>query len=238
MKTLRSFLKIIILSTIAVLIFSTAVIAVNSLNEVKVVKMTKEPGKELPKERIIELYDKGYGLDDIEKGAEIAAVTGDAIDEILELKGRTAYRVEKTYDGYGNEIDVVLEELVSWKEAGEKSGMEIPVIIDKTKLTSQEFENAKREYFHEISNRKDHEITRSPEIKSDIENELVKWLKITDEELEKCRKYGVDTPLDAAFAKGLAVKYNIPLDEVLEIKSEKAQWKEVDMKLEVLRNEE
>ena len=88
MKTLRSFLKIIILSTIAVLIFSTAVIAVNSLNEVKVVKMTKEPGKELPKEKIIELYDKGYGLDDIEKGAEIAAVTGGAIDEILELKGK------------------------------------------------------------------------------------------------------------------------------------------------------
>lgn len=55
-----------------------------SLSEPK----TEKYSKSISRQRVVELYDQGYGLQDIEKAQELAASSGKSIEELLKEKGK------------------------------------------------------------------------------------------------------------------------------------------------------
>jgi len=63
--------------------------------------------------------------------------------------------------------------------------------------------------------------------KKNTEKILINKYQITDKDIEKCKKHGITNLVDIAFAKSLAKKSNMNLDQILELKNEHKQWNRV-----------
>ncbi|MCX8132307.1 MAG: hypothetical protein N3I35_19710 [Clostridia bacterium] len=85
----------------------------------------------------------------------------------------------------------------------------------------------KKMYWEENINASKRKFIPYAQIESDTERILKKQYGITDQEIEKCRQYGIDNIVDIAFAKDLANKNKVKLDKVLNLKKDKKEWKAV-----------
>ena len=73
--------------------------------------------------------------------------------------------------------------------------------------------------------------------KENTERVLKKQYNITDEEIEKCKSKGVSDIVEIAMAKDIAIKNNMKLEKVLEIKKDRKDWEKVNEEAEVRKYE-
>ena len=90
MKTGKKLSKLILIVVLTLSILSTVVLALNNSGQMNNTNI-------LSREKMIELYDSGYGVQDIEKAQENATKYNITIDEVLLLKGKTT---DKKFTGH------------------------------------------------------------------------------------------------------------------------------------------
>lgn len=69
--------------------------------------------------------------------------------------------------------------------------------------------------------------------KKNTEKILINKYQITEQDLEKFKKYGITNLVDIAFVKDLAIKSNMNEDQILELKNKYKSWSLVTEKAEV-----
>lgn len=91
----------------------------------------------LSKERIDELYNQGYSLDDISTAAEYAAASGLTPEKILSAKGTgERYTVKKLKDDHDNVKDIITDNNDRlWDKAIDKLGINLNIISKRLGLT-------------------------------------------------------------------------------------------------------
>lgn len=98
-------------------------------------------------------------------------------------------------------------------------------------------EELKKQYWE--NNREDSKKQDAdPEVaKKNTEKVLRKKYNITDEDINKCRSYGINEIVEIAIAKYVSQENNVGIDKVLELKKSKMNWKTVKEELEANKNE-
>jgi len=167
----------------------------------------------LSREKMIELYDSGYGVQDIEKAQENATKYNITIDEVLLLKGKTT---DKKNTRKWENVLVELEVKKTSKEMGESK--------EKIKQT----ENLIRDMEKNGSKLEEKEAKK---ILDELNKDLKNKNKITDSEIKQAEKLGITEISDISIAKNLVTKYNGSLDDVLIKYKNKKFWTEVEKDL-------
>lgn len=219
----------------------------------------KKHGKSFSEDKIIELYNEGYNLQDISHAQDIAMLCDKTAEEILVMKGKPV-QASGSGDKYSNssktkswdEIEKILnvdnrnaeEQLGITKEKKEelrKEGLTEKQIIDGAVLAKNynkdkdevfkrikdggTIEEIKKDYFEEKLKIKGAEPTKE-EISKNMEDAIKKQYNITDAEIKKYKESGFDA-IDICIAESLAKKYNKKVGDILSMKKNIKEWKDV-----------
>lgn|SRR3989339_5823 len=206
MKTGKKLSKLILIVVLTLSILSTVVLALNNSGQMNNTNI-------LSREKMIELYDSGYGVQDIEKAQENATKYNITIDEVLLLKGKTT---DKKNTRKWENVLVELEVKKTSKEMGESK--------EKIKQT----ENLIRDMEKNGSKLEEKEAKK---ILDELNKDLKNKNKITDSEIKQAEKLGITEISDISIAKNLVTKYNGSLDDVLIKYKNKKFWTEVEKDL-------
>ena len=177
-----------------------------SWNEVTKALFQEKLDNNLPKDKVLELYKQGYGIQDIEKAEELARLCEKSPEELLKKKGKTLDFQTKTIDGKESKKktswdDVIKEFNIDTRTKEEKVGMPAEKLPQNQALAD----------------------ARMIEL-------LKKKANITDKDISMCKEKGVEVS-DLGLAKEISDKYKLPLDQVIDLKKEKKNWKEVIIEL-------
>lgn len=228
-------------------------------NEVSKALYAKKHDKSLSEDKITELYNEGYNLQDISQAQNVAMLCDKTAEEILVMKGKPA-QASGSGDKYSNssktkswdEIEKVLnvdnrsaeEQLGITKEKKEelqKEGLTEKQIIDAAVLAKNyskdkdevfnkikdgsTLEEIKKGYFEEKLKIKGAEPTKE-EVFKNIEDAIKKQYNITDAEINKYKESGFNA-IDISIAESLAKKYNKKVEDILSMKKNIKEWKDV-----------
>ena len=183
----------------------------------------------LSKEKVLELYEKGYGIVDIEKANELSQKFEMSIEEILELKKEISDAIMDRYADNRVNASIINKDVnFLWNKV--ELELHTKKVLNQSKVSDKNtaaIEKNLRSQLIEADAKKD-----------DIsEEELKKIFHISDEEIELCKQNGINENTEIIFAKGLSMEKNIPLGSVLNIKKSSKDWETVKDKLEVENNE-
>jgi len=224
--------------------------------------ITQKTGKKLSKEHIVELYNKGYSLNDIEKAESISILYDIEIDEILNLKydvqDKRVIPSKRTWEEI--EADIVADKgiqsskikmsektIKALKEKGltDEQLVEIEVLalnygkecseIAKEMQAGKSYDQLDEKYWNERRSKVEADAKQSILSQEELEAKIRDERKITDEEIKLCSKYGINKIIEIGLAKDIADRYNTTLEKILKLKSENISWSKV---IEVLKGGE
>jgi hypothetical protein len=208
-------------------------------------------------EKIIELYNKGYLIKDIEEANELANIFGKPIEEILEMKGKATQDNKNSWDKISDKLmkdtktnkipddiikqyknkDFTSEQVANAYCIAQNHSEDIEKILEQMKQgktnddINSEYLKKSIKKTHDEKNYKE-KITDLNK-KASLTEDLQKALNLTDDEISKYVKEGL-TPAQIGYAKKLAQKYGKSLDQVMKIKNNRKDWPYV---IEELRGE-
>lgn len=239
MKTKNKWNFRILIPIIAILVLSTASYAMKNASSNNTSKIDSigynspdKPGESskevmLTNDKLEELYNKGYGVRDIEKAAELASQYGISIDEILEMKGPVDYKYKsRTTNNQSSpkESPVIEDTSRDWNE----------VIADLCILKNAP-ESRVKEFKIQLNDlRKNGRKLEGEELKesrNSLTKDLIKRYDINNSDVEKCKKQGITEIEEVAYVKKLVLDYNSTIGKVLAFKKEKLYWSEVEKSL-------
>jgi|LSQX01.1.fsa_nt_gb hypothetical protein len=216
-----------------------------------------EEAKRLPKEKVLELYNEGYGVRDIEKAEEIAIKSDKAPEEILELKGKTTDFNERMADEEDAKKKGNLYrgskknyKARTWKEVTDVMGIDDAdadeaSIEEEADMSRKGTEQMKKGKIEKSENTEKLEKTKESEkeektsktVKAskketleEREQHYINQLDISNDTVNKCRKNGL-RDFDMVRVDALSKQYNVSPDKIIELKKTKKNWSEVDREL-------
>ncbi len=215
-------------------------------------KIDKNKATTLTKERLSELYDSGYSLNDIEKAEKLSNSSHKPIEDILKLKyshkGNTLVPTDKSWDDIeidllgsttkGNELkslnaeaDAMKNKKLSKEQVSQINILSLNYGKD-TNLIISDMESGKtydeldKQYWEEHQA----ELKKVDTQKSQVEIESTAKEKnnISDDDIKLAKKYGMQNIIEIGYAKSLTQKFNSSLKHVLELKSKEKKWSAVE----------
>lgn len=242
---------------------------------VNVLEKEKAESKKLSKDKVIELYDQGYGLQDIEQAEYLATLCDKPVEEILSIKGKTSDHTKSTFskEQIQNQQGAEEKDPRSWDDVSKILNLDTRKVTDQSEMPDdvikdlqndgatdeeinqiallsknfgkdyeeirEQFKKGKkyRELNEQYKNeqirknlKKDLSIDCEQSIDNVIEEVAKNELKMTSDEIEKCKKNGL-RGRELLSAKTLSKKYKISIDLVLELKKSKGDWKRIENEL-------
>ncbi|AEY65640.1 hypothetical protein [Clostridium sp. BNL1100] len=206
----------------------------------------------LTKEKLNELYDSGYSLNDIEKAEKLSISSHKAIEDILNLKyshkGKTLVQTDKSWDDIesdllgsttkGNELKSINaeEETLKNKKLSKEQVSQINILSlnygKDTNLIISDMESGKtyeeldKQYWEEHQAELKKVDTQKSQM--EIESNAREKNNISDEDIKLAKKYGMQNIIEIGYAKSLTQKFNSSLKHVLELKSKEKKWSAVE----------
>jgi hypothetical protein len=235
MKFKNKWGKIIVILVVAVLVLSTVSFAAinnskkdsgNTISDdVKVQTENNNQQNVLSQEKMIELYNKGYGVRDIEKAAELSPVYGISIDEILEMKGPINYKYN-TNSTNTPENSAIEDTSKNWDDV--VVDLEINKAAKEGKINSDyKVSDIKKQLEDLRKNPRKPKVKELEESQNQLKKSLVKKYDILDSEINMCKEAGLTEIVEISYAKKVALENNVELEKVLELKKEKSSWIDV-----------
>jgi hypothetical protein len=174
----------------------------------------------LSMEKLQELYDKGYGVLDIETAYELSGIYDMDIEKILEIKGLPDYKQETGNVGFLNDGSR------TWGDV--RGELNIRKSMKENGAGEKEVNRTVSDFRKQMAEKNRLTDKSSQEKLSDRKIDLEKITIITEEDIEKCKQNNIYKREDIARAKKIALKYKVSLDKVLlEIKEGQADWTKV-----------
>jgi cell division protein YceG involved in septum cleavage len=267
----RRSILIIVLVMILTFIATTVAYAANSADKnvsskieetttaVPKVDKKKIVEKELTQEQIVKLYEKGYGLQDIEKAQQLAGISGKSMESILELKGKKLGKEqedkEKSWDAVNKELGLDRESQlnkIGMKTSGLEALKEEGLTEDqawKAGALAFNYKKPIKEIVDNLKKGKSLDLIQKQyrgekvkemlaNVKSKVKNGQIKKAelkKITNDDVSKCKNAGITDNKQIVMLKILSDNYKITLDEVLKIYADRKTIPGVEKELEATK---
>lgn len=172
-------------------------------------------------ERLKGLYDKGYGVIDIETANELSILYDMDIEKVLEIKGIPNYKQKNGDAGL-----IIDEGGRTWNDI--RGELSIKKAIKENGASEEEINEAVSSFRKQVVE-KSNSNTESSKTEAINSEEFKKnAVTITKEDIEKCRQYNVLKINEIVKAKKYALKYNVTLDNILKTKKEQVEWVKVN----------
>ncbi|WHH58412.1 hypothetical protein [Petroclostridium sp. X23] len=225
------------------------------------------------KERINQLYDEGYGLQDINKALQLTLTTNGNFDAILKKIGKLTYEPEESADQNSIAKDKASDKNKKWaaieaelgvdtqseikklglseKEINQHKGkglkseeiMQIAVIsknADKSfddiyneyKKSGKKLEDMHKEYIEKKLKSNMPAPRKNPQSLEEAEQEIREQYHITDQEIQKCKEYGINRIYEIGYVKSLSEKHKQSVEKILALKKKNKEWNVVRKVLE------
>lgn len=212
----------------------------------------KNKATTLTKEKLDELYDSGYSLNEIEKAEKLSISSHKTIDDILKLKyshkGKTLVPTDKSWEDIesdllgsttkGNELkslnakaDILKNKKLSKEQISQIDILSLNYGKDTNLIFSdmesgKTYEELDKQYWEEHQD----ELRKLDTQKSQMEIESTAREKnnISDDDIKLAKKYGIQNIIEIGYAKSLTQKYDSSLKHILELKSKEKKWSAVE----------
>jgi hypothetical protein len=206
--------------------------------QVDVIK--KDNKKQLSKQEVTDLYEKGYEISDIEIAEELSGLCNKTPEEILNIKGKTTYINNEKKDKDGNSIVVPQKVAKTWNSVMEELGLFKAQPLEQLRVSQRDVKAEEKNFWEKNSIMQEGKIDDSnlSVLADKTQDILMKNFNFTEEEIEIGKREGTAKIIEIAEKKGLIKKDNQDIEKVLNIKkAANGEWENVEVNLEVNSNE-
>lgn len=206
--------------------------------QVDVIK--KDNKKQLSKQEVADLYEKGYEISDIEIAEELSGLCNKTPEEILNIKGKTTYINNEKKDKDGNSIVVPQKVAKTWNSVMEELGLFKAQPSEQLRVSQRDVKAEEKNFWEKNSimqegKTDDSNLSILVDKTQDI---LMKNFNFTEEEIEIGKNEGTSKIIEMAEKKGLIKKDNQDIEKIFNIKkAANGEWESVEVNLEVNSNE-
>ena len=212
----------------------------------------KNKATTLTKEKLSELYDSGYSLNDIEKAEKLSISSHKTIEDILKLKyshkDNTLVPTSKSWNAIesdllgsstkSNELKSLNDKTATLKneKLSDERISQVNILslnygkdsslIIKDMESGKTYEELDKQYWEE--HQAELKKVDTQKSQTEIESTARKKNNISDDDIKLAKKYGVQNIIEIGYAKSLTQKYNSSLKHVLELKSKEMKWSAVE----------